>query len=222
MPNIPIGPGQKAVVYVLQRQLFPSDGFVTHKAIVDDGDAVWHADLVQTGQRWTAKTQKELYEKFATELLNKDYLDKKDRPGRPKKDARKTQLNLTIYAREAIAKLAQTLGVDWSTMVSYLALKAYASLTEDFEIVDVPLSKLSDDAALVQTIRQKSFAQPKTAKQIMAEFEANRQEELTEVASLVRAEMHIEEETKKFVTKKVTDELSAEEAAAEKKIQREE
>lgn len=118
MPDIEVGPGEKALVLVLQRQLFPHDGFVTHKAIGGDGKEIWYADLVQSGQRWSAKTRRELFEKFAQDLLNKDYLEKRKTAGRPRREAKTTTLNLTFCTRDALEKLSKTLGVDWGTTVS--------------------------------------------------------------------------------------------------------
>ena len=219
MPEIEVGPGEKAVVLVLHRPLFPHDGFVTHKA---PGVGVWHADLVQSGQMWTAKTRKELFEQFARELLNKGHLDKKETPGRPKKDAKVTTLRLTHHARFAIDALAKNLKVDWGTLVSYLALKGYASMVEDEDFESILLiDQMSDADALTQVIREESFGKPKTHNQIMAEFEAKRQAELTELAQTMRLELEMEEETKKYVAKQTTDKLTSEEAAAERKIQRE-
>lgn len=53
------------VVLVLQRKLIPQDGFVTHK----DGEG-WHADVIQSRQRITRPTRRELIETFAEEILN--------------------------------------------------------------------------------------------------------------------------------------------------------
>jgi hypothetical protein len=84
MQSIDVKPGQKPVVLVLQRPLFPQDGFVTHKITGPGGEVVWHADLVQTGQRWTTESKKKLLDKFTFELLNKDYMVKNKAAGRPK------------------------------------------------------------------------------------------------------------------------------------------
>jgi hypothetical protein len=94
-------------------------------------------------------------------------------------------------------------------------------MREDFEPDAIePIESMADDKALMQTVRLANFGQPKTTKQIMAEFEAQREDDLTELAQTVRLEMQIEEDTRKIASKQVTDQLSSEEAAAERRVKR--
>lgn len=185
---------------------------------------VWFADLVQTGERWSGASRKELFDKFAQELLNRTYAKHLRRPGRPEKNSIPTHLRLTPFARTYLDRLAKVLNVDWSTCVQYLLCKAHQAMVENFEVEEAEeVESMTDDAGLVETLRQKSFPEPnkaKTPRQIMKELENERESEMTELAQRIRTEMELEQETKAFKTRQRTVKLAAEEKAAERRIKR--
>jgi hypothetical protein len=210
-------PGQKPIILWLQRKLFPQYGFVTHKS-----HGFWHADLIQSAQRWTGASRKELFDKFTTELLNRDYLAKQ-KNGRPKKRMVKTTLALSPFVRAYVDRLTTTLEVDRSTAVSNLATKAHAGMDladQDNHFSDkVDCSQASDDHAsqtqddqqLIDSLREKALGPiqgSKTKRQIMDEIASN-------------TRLDIEKESKGFIAKLRTDKLVAEEARAERRVKRE-
>jgi len=135
------------VVLVLLRKLFPNDAFVTH---FNKAEGKWYADLVMTGQRWSGASRRELFDKFSNQVLN----TQKQKRGRPFKGTKAYQFNLTPQVKTYLDSMAQQLGVEKSTFLSYLLCKAHQAmqeaLTDSPEEEDLEFEDLTDDKALME------------------------------------------------------------------------
>lgn len=221
--ELTIGHGQIACKLTVLREVFPPDLLVSH---FDADMKVWKVDSALGDFRVADPSKLVAFRKALDHMLHKRGLQQ----GRPRRQKKTTTIRLTDAVKLYGNTLCATMGVDLSTLIAYLICVAHAAYMDNVaqgstnkQLMEPDEEDLTDEVAFIEVLKQDTFAgdlEQARKRDVMREYQEKSEEEMTQMAQLIRGQIDKEQKEKKVSMEIRINKARKSEKRADEKLKR--